>query len=327
MSGNVTFPPETQIPYSARKEQLLTVMFLGVRRALTDQYRNPDGTPLASYHETLGDREALRSKVLDYELSQGWLTDDRAIAQVITHPAVQNGATVSATNGTPPNAPQAPVQVQQPQIGFAQPQPVASPVQAIAAAQQQMAAPPQQAAPPVAPPTTGFKRPAPKLATAVAPPPPPAPVAVPQPPPGAQVLSAPIPVQPAQPPPAPMALAAPIPMAPIPAPAAAPAPQVSVATVDLAPVIVRVDEVGKGLTAIADELEKQKTDFKTVVGNLSGQTNETNKVLAELKKNQDIMMTAVHWMFLSSPACTAELRAKIGNIIEFKTELSKYLPQ
>ena len=311
------FPPEAPIGYSARKEQLLTCKFLAIRKAVTEgaKYKNADGTALLSYHETLNDRDMVRTKVLDYELAQGWITDDRTDAQVITHPAVQTGAPVP-TNGTPPGpVMQAPVPLQQ-----FQPQPVASPAQAIAAAQQVTIPPPQEA--PVAPPTTGLKRPAPKgLQSAVAPPPlamaapvaPIAPVPIqagpmapPAPPPGATVLTAPV-----------------APSQPMVQQAAIPA--------DLG---AKVDSIGKGLSMVSEELDKQGKDFKTLVGNLSGQTAETNKVLAamaaqltELKKSVEILTTAVHHIYLSTGSLGQSAGQEGTTLPGFKAYISKYLPQ
>lgn len=324
--SEVTFPPANVVPYSARREQLLACRFIKVRQAATDIYKNPDKTSLMDYNSTLHNRDGVYSKVLDFELAQGWLTDDRSNAQVITHPAVQNGDAVSAngSNGSSNGAMQAPVPIQQ-----FQPQPIASPAQAVAVAQVVAIPPPQDAAP--AAPTSGFKRPAPKiLNTAVAPPPlamaapvpqaaPVAPVVMeaPKPPPGAVVLQAPV-----------------APVAPVVAPATAPVAQTVATQVDLGPVITRIDQIGKGLGMVSEELDKQKSDFKTFVGNLSGQTSETNKALAaiagqlsELKKTQDLLMTAVHHIYLS----TGQLGQAAGQegtaLPGFKTFLSKYLPQ
>jgi hypothetical protein len=308
------FPPESPIPYSVRKEQLLTCKFLSIRKAVTEQYKNPDGTALMSYHETLSDRDMVRNKVLEYELAQGWITDDRSNAQVIAHPASpQIGATVP-TNGTHPGpAVQAPISMQQ-----FQPQPVASPAQAIAAAQTPIP-PPQE--PPAAPPTTGLKRPAPKgLQSAVAPPPLAAPMS--QAAPAVPVQPAQVPVAPPAPPPGAVVLSAPV--------APQPAQQAAIPN-DL---VSKIDSIGKGLSMVSEELDRQGKDFKTMVGNLSTQTSETNKSLmslatqfVDLKKSVEILTAAVHHIYLSTGTLGQSAGQEGTTLPGFKTYISKYLPQ
>lgn len=318
------FPPESKIGYSARKEQLLTCKFLAIRKAVTEQYKNADETALLSYHETLNDRDMVRNKVLEYELAKDYIFDDRTNAQVITHPAAQIGVPVS-NNGTPPGpVMQAPVPIQQ-----FQPQPIASPAQAIAAAQQ-VTIPPQQEAP-VAPPTSGLKRPAPKgLQSAVAPPP----LAIPTQP----VQMAPVPVQagpvaiPAPPPGATVLMAPVAPVAPV--PQATTQGQVTAVQADVGSLVSKVDSIGKGLSMVSEELDKQGKDFKTLVGNLSGQSSETNKALSamatqlmELKKSVEILTAAVHHIYLSTGNLGQAAGQEGTTLPGFKTFISKYLPQ
>jgi hypothetical protein len=117
-------------------------------------------------------------------------------------------------------------------------------------------------------------------------------------------------------------------------PATAPVAQTVATQVDLGPVVTRIDQIGKGLAMVSEELDKQKSDFKTFVGNLSGQTSETNKALAaiaeqlgELKKNQNFILAAVHHIYLSTGQLGQAAGQEGQNLVGFKTFLSKYLPQ
>lgn len=190
------FPPPPGTSFSARAAELETAGWLAVRKAAIDIYKKPDKTPFMQYHDTLGDRSVIKAKILEYELAQGWLQDDRGATVVPINPTIPPPAMVAMPIEIP--TPVAPVQML--------PTPVSAPIakadQAIQVAQE-----PLPNEPPPMQMVTTKKRATSKLvvgAQAMAPPPPPGMAFVPQPPPGATVLVAP----PAPPVPLPVAVTA-----------------------------------------------------------------------------------------------------------------------
>lgn len=275
-----------------RRQQLEEARFLEVRHLAYLHYKKPDGTPLVGYEQTLDNREAVKSAVLGHEITAGWLIPDGTEGQIQVpaqpQPQPQLAAPQGAPqmqpfqpppNGTPVPMQQAPAAMPQPPM-FAQPPPqMQAPVPQMAPQQYaqpapQMMAPPvaspqqaasvapqQQEAPSTAP--TGRKRRG--QGTAVAPPPaaPPA-------------QTAPVQVQQFPPPqqgqipfgqPAPMGSPPPMFGAPAAFPGfnpgpqqAAPVPQQqTAATVDLTPVIGRIDALAKIIEAQNVELKILKT--------------------------------------------------------------------
>ncbi len=332
LSG-MSFPPLPGTKYSDRKNFFQTCTFLKIRKASTENpnYVNPDGTSLLTYSETLSiDRDIARAKMLDHELAKGWLVDDRGAVPVQQgiQPAVPtNGAPMTAGFVQPP-APQPVAQVQAPQFV---PQQVATAAQAVAVAQQVVPSAPPQMAAPTEMPMTKARRAAPKFGSAVAPPPPgPAPVGngapvafqVPAPPPGAAVMQQPVFQQPVAFQPAPVA---PAPVQVVQQPVQA-APNTALGPLlDLGPVVARVDELGRGLSVISKDLDTQKNDFKTMVGNLSAQINETNKALASLQKTAEYLMVAAHHMYITNKPTADASAGKAADIRQFKEFLTTYL--
>lgn len=314
------FPPATKMPYSARMLELTTCMFFAVRKAASETYKHPDGTTLLTYADTLLDRENVRKRVLEFELANGWLIDDRStMAAQTAQPAAQQ---------VPPQQAPAPVA---PSIGFmpVQPPQAVQPMQPVQMMVPTMPieAPVQQ--PPPAPvdenggmvmPTSKIRRsgalggspaipPAPPMATVLqAPPAPPMAVPVPQ-------------VQlPIQVPPSGLAMAPPAPA--IPQIPTVNVPQVA-GGVDLSGVLAKLDEISKSTNG----------DFKQLVTNLSAQANETNKLLREinegvksLRELQSVSFVALHHLYLVSPM-GAQTGESGKNLATFKDYLSQYVPR
>lgn len=296
--GDPKFPPESKISYSQRKEQLSTCKFLSIRKGACDVYKKADQSPFLQYHETLGSREEVRQKVLEFELSQGWLEDDRGSAQVIQHPATAPQEVVAA----PIEAPAAPI---------------TTPV--VEVEKEQMNTPPMQDAPTAPPSTTGFKRPAPKsLTSAVAPPPP------------AAVLPQ-APIAPAVPTFVPQTAPQGMVQAPVVAPimaapvVSAPPAVTSGVSFDAAPLIAKIDSIGGGLSTVSADVEGLKNDFKTFVGNMSAQVNETNKLLQQNAATLNGLLVAIHHLYINNPGL-AKAAAEATDIIKFRTYLNQYLP-
>jgi hypothetical protein len=175
-----------------RRQQLEECRFLEVRHLAYLHYKKDDQTPLMGYEETLDSHERVRSTVLAYEFSKGWLIPDGTEGQIqqapaqpqpqqqqpVQQPVVQPQPQAAAPQGVPqmnmpfqppPNGAPVPMQAPAPQA-FAPP-----PAQAaFAPPPQQMAPPPpQQFAPPMAaPPQQPYAQP-PQMAA-------PPPVASPQ---------------------------------------------------------------------------------------------------------------------------------------------------
>lgn len=335
--SEVSFPPTTVVPASARIQELLTCMFVGLRKAATEKYKTQDGLPLLQYHQTLSDRDMVRNTILEYEITHGMVLDDRP----------QNGA-AAMSNGNGASVPPG-TQLQQSVMTLqTNPQPQMGPVSASPAQAAQVAlqhpvpATPGPQEMPTGLPTGKVRRAAPKLSSGVAPPPVPVTTysSPPPPPDGAMVLKPvePAPVMQA----APVALAAPIslsvPQGVVPVSLTAPAapnfgpppvqqqqaaPQQSA---DLDKLLSKMEELIKSFQSAKQVQDSEKNDFKTVISNLSGQMNETNKKLGELKSEQDLIMVALHWLFLCSPAAKSA-EGKANDIISFKKYVAQYLPQ
>ncbi len=315
------FPPSTQVPLSIRVQEIEGTRFLAVRKAASELYLNPDNTPLMSYGDTLLDRQKVKDAVLAYELSKGWVLDDRggqvtAAPQPIAAPVAQ--------------IPSAPVIGFQPQM----PQPPAGAVAMPTMMQMTTALPPapQTMAPaPQAPPEAAPMempvgkarrgRPA-ALGSAVAPPPP-APTQTLEAP-----MSPPVPVAPPQ-----MQMAPPVPG--IQAPPAVPLPPMPPqATQGNAGPSMDLSGLSKSLSEFAQSLSEFKTssatDFKQLVGNLSAQINETNKALTNIQETQKrhtealaTSFVALHHLYLNA----VQSPNKPTALPEFEALLKQYLPR
>lgn len=340
MSENVKLPPDPLgQPYSQREQAMKNCLFFPLRKAATEGvkitqpdgtvvtgYVHPDGKPFCDYNDTINDRSVVRTRLLDYELAQGWIVDDRGTqAAQMTVDAVPQP--VAAPIAPPPLqvVPQVQVAPQDPSIP--QPQP-----------------PPMESNAPL-----GKKRPGPRLTAAVAPP-----VAAPVAPPTAQVIKAPEPapvmmaapapvMAPTVPPaqvmsfaPAPMPMQAPLP-APAPLPVAAPVQQVAAQDIAISgsQLTKKLDAIGMGLQEVSKDLDFHKKDFSQFVGNLSEQINSQNKstasleaTLKETQRTLELMMGAIHHLYLHNPAVgAAAVEAKATTAPAFKEYLAKFVPR
>lgn len=348
MSENVKLPPETLgQTYSEREQAFKNCTFFTLRKVATEGlkhdtgqmlYVSADGKPFCDYNDTIRDRNLVRQRILEYELAQGWIVDDRG-AQV---------------------APVQPVAVQSVQPAVpAQETMTSVPVPIIAAASMTInAAPaPQQPQPQPQPPPSdagapmGKKRPGPRLPSAVAPP---TAAVTPTPPPGAMVVQA-APVQAT----AQMAPTVVVPVTEQPQvqqftqPAAAPAPIMSF-TVRAAPVQApepqaqttqppaasdkKLDAIGSGLEIISRDVEAHRKDFSQFVSNMSDQVNSSNKAikahdeaLKDIQKTLEMLMAAVHHMYVMNPTMQAKMAemkmVAPTNTIEFREYLVKFTVQ
>lgn len=340
MSESLKLPPDPMgQSYTQREQAMKNCIFFPLRKAATEGvkitqpdgtvvtgYVHPDGKPFCDYNDTINDRSVVRTRLLDYELAQGWIVDDRTtqVAAQMTVEAVPQP--VAAPVAPPPQvvtqvqaAPQAP--------SIPQPQP-----------------PPMESNAPL-----GKKRPGPRLTAAVAPP-----VAAPVAPPTAQVIKAPEPAPAMMVAPAPLPATVPtfqaqvvmfpaaVEAAPLPAPALAPLPVAApsqVAAQDIAisgsQLTKKLDAIGMGLQDVSKDLEFHKKDFSQFVGNLSEQINSQNKSLtsleATLKETQrtvELMMGAIHHLYLYNPAVgAAAVEAKATTAPAFKEYLAKFVPR
>jgi len=340
MSEAITLPPNPiGQPYSQREQAMKNCLFFPLRKAATEGlkitqpdgsvvmgYVYPDGKPFCDYNDSINDRNLVRQRLLEYELAQGWLVDDRgAVAVPVAAAPVEQPQSVVVLIQPPQAAPQPPPEVPANQ-SVPQPQP-----------------PPMENSP------IGKKRPGPRLTAAVAPPVVATPVAAPAAPPGAQTITvAPAPLPAAAPvyqaqvmmfPAA--AEAAPLPApapAPLPAPLPAAAP-VQVAAQDIAvsgnQLTKKLDAIGMGLQDVSKDLEFHKKDFSQFVGNLSEQINSQNKsltsletTLKETQRTLELMMGAIHHLYLHNPAVgAAAVEAKATTAPAFKEYLAKFVPR
>lgn len=267
MDLNYKMAPTPGITASARKHELDNAKsFAEIRIMATMIYKNPDGSPLMAYKDTLDNREGLKACVINHEIALGLVVPDQPGELIPVHnpnpPNNQpphNGVPMSTSNVAypppPPPGSQAPAAYTPPQA-YAPPsqpmQPAPSPYPP--PGQQMQSAPPMQAAPPppqdtgAPPPVAGRKRRAagPVPGAVVSTP------TAPQPPPGPQPAhSYSPPSNPAQPGPAafvPQSFPAPAPAPQAFQPQQAPQAQTSApAPVDFGPVLARIDEIGKGV--------------------------------------------------------------------------------
>lgn len=268
---------------SQRRSQIDETRFVDIRHLVYMSYKKPDQTPLMQYEDTLDNRDVVKAAALNYELNAGWIIRDGTEGQgpvaVQPQPAVQGVPQMSNApfnpppNGAPQFQPPPQQQFQPPppqgQQQFAPPpqqqfQPPQQMMQAPPVASPQQAAQPQQQEQPAAPPS-GRKR----KGAAVAPPPPP-----PPPQPGQPQQFAPPPGQVPQ-----QQFQAPPQQGQIPvhqfqpqAQGFQPPPQQSfvpqaqqgqasppATSVDLTPVLQRLDAIGKICEAQAKELVETKT--------------------------------------------------------------------
>jgi len=351
MSENVKLPPEViGQKYSEREQAFKNCTFFTLRKVATEGlkidtgqtiYLNGDGKPFCDYNDTIRDRNLVRQRILDYELAQGWLVDDRgaqeAVAQIVQ------------------SVPQPVVQPIPEQVQMINPTPIiaAAHMTVTAAPSTSTISPaptnPQPQPPPPAGDVSaplGKKRPGPRLPSAVAPPttavqaPVPPPGAIPvQLPPAPVMAFTPATTQPAatQPAPAPVqvmsfsppAIAVPIQQAP--APAAQPVAANSEAFGS------RLDVLGKGLEIISKDVEAHRKDFGQFVSNMSDQVNSQNKsqksteeTIKDIQRSLDLLMSAIHHIYLSTPGLqqtAAESKSVIKTAPEFREYLSKFTPQ
>ena len=71
-------PDGTPKSVSERLNELNVSRFIAVRNLATMHYKNPDGTSLMEYKDTLQDRDAVRKRVIEFEILNGWVTPDQA---------------------------------------------------------------------------------------------------------------------------------------------------------------------------------------------------------------------------------------------------------
>lgn len=344
MSELPKFPPDPRpIPFSERRQIFKTCSFYPLRKIATEGLKREDGVviyvladnrPLSTYQESIADRELIRNKILEYELAQGFLIDDRT---------------------TPVDA--QPVQIVQPQQQvmpmpmpimptIQTPQTQVQPVQAPAPVQQAV---PQMVPQPQPPPTSsteviGKKRPGPRgisapLASAVAPPPPP---------PGAVSIQVNVPNMNTTTTTMPMTQPAPVivpptpaqevaqpqsfqPMAFIPPPIPVqPQPTPMVTQVDPS-LSQKIDIIGKGLSEISSVVEKHSNNFTQFAQNLTEEVKsearsriEIEKSLKEIQRMMDLMMSAIHHMYLST-AGLQQQAATSGVKIQTSSEFVEYM--
>jgi len=68
--------PRPGTSLSQRKLELNETRFVAVRNLAHIHYKKPDGTQLMNYSETLGDREVVKQKILEYELAYNLIVND-----------------------------------------------------------------------------------------------------------------------------------------------------------------------------------------------------------------------------------------------------------
>jgi len=343
---NYELAPKPGMTASQRKAELDGARFVAVRNLAYMIYKKPDGSALMTYQETLDNREMVKTAILNYEISLGYLQNDLGAVAVPQSQSPQQMPPQMVPQNGAVMAQQPPMQFQQPQMQapqapmspaqFAQmpmaPQPMApqyaAPPQMVPQMQQQQFAPQPQmmqaAAPPMeAAPVTGKKR---KSAAGNAVAPPPASMVAP---PGYQPQQAAVPVmQFQQPPAAPqqpfqpqMAFQAP--------PQAAPqqmmqqmpqqAPQGG-STSDLGPVLQKLDMLGKGIEVSA----KNGDDALKAVAKLQADVDS-------LKLTSLQLLTCLHHMYLSIQGAngqqllSAATEGKAGDLDGFRTYLQKFI--
>lgn len=347
MSEGIKLPPETTGQrYSEREQAFKNCTFFTLRKVATEGlkidtgqtiYVNADGKPFCDYNDTIRDRNLVRQRILDYELAQGWIVDDRgaqqAVAQIV-QPVPQPAVPVQETMSTVPTVPIAAAMMTINSTPAPTPQPQPQPPPASDAG---------------AP--TGKKRPGPRLPSAVAPPT--TAVAQPQPPPGAMTVHAPVvtpaPVQATatmtptlivpeqtqvQPFTPPTAMPAPVSVRPFTVPAAPVAQAPVAAPAAPAGSDKKLDAIGSGLEIISRDVESHRKDFSQFVSNMSEQVNTNNKsikahdeALKEIQRSLDIVLTAIHHIYLTIPGLQAgavEAKANIGTAPEFREYIAKF---
>lgn len=300
--------PTPGTPLSQRRDYLYNqaTRFIEIRNLAYLDYKNPDGTPLMTYEETLTDRDVVREKILNYELANGLIVNDGAAGQAAPtnfpamNPEVQH---MSFTPAPAPFAPPAAAPAPAPTFAPA-PTPTFAPAPVAAAPSAPQATGPQPEL--QAPPTSGRgRRKAPGAGGAAVAPPPAAPPAGPAPtveaqptfaPPPAPGFAAPAPTFAAPPAPTFSAPVAPVPVAP--------------ASVDFTPVFQRVDALGAGFESLSKQLEEVKA---------------TN---AALTKQNEALLGAIFALAQTNQATSAWMaQSNGGNAMDFSTfkKFSAYL--
>lgn len=327
---------------SQRRSQLDETRFVDVRHLAYLNYKKPDETPLMEYHDTLDNRDLVKAAVLNHEVTLGWVLRDgtegqspqAAQPQTLAQPGVQmsNIPFSPPPNGAPQQQMmQAPQQQQfapppgggvpfgapPPQQQFAPPQqqqmqmpmPPAQPQMQMQAPQQQ--APAQQSGPapqdPPAAPPTGRRR----KGAAVAPPPG---APVPQ-----QQMQAPAQQQAPQ-----MQFAPPQGQQ---APQGAPAPQFAAA-----PTLPQFTPPGNGLPSQGAPAPQApaSVDLTPLIGRidaLAGLVTNLTKETTEQKMLLLKSMAVLHHMYLVNPAFQPQAGAQPlpRTLPEFSTFLAQFV--
>lgn len=278
--------PKPGTTFSARKKELDEVRFVAVRKLATMIYKNPDGTPLVAYLDSLKERDLVKNAVLNFELSQGMIHNDGT--QPVPSPTTGPVMTIQAPPAFTP------------------------PVMNMAAPQQQMIQPSLPAMPPQPPPAMEAPQAeaaAPRksrraIAGASVAPPPESPPMNPQAPQVNTQMSVPF-QPPTFQPPAFQPPAFQVPGQAVPPPVAAqPANTVLVDTNALASLMASVDKLGQGV--------------QTATYN----ADQSLKATAELRRNQQIMITAlwqIHATVIPNPNGPK-------NVADFATMMASFLP-
>lgn len=268
-----------------RRAELDGSRFVAVRNLATVWYKKSDGTPLMEYRDTLSDREVVKQKILEFEMENGFIRKDSQSSATPTGP--QPAVLFTAE---PEEAPQNGTTMNMP-ASFAPPSP--------------MAAPPTPAAAPAEGLTQGRgrRRAAGALGSAVAPPPglTAAPAASPMVAPMPAPMAAPVPMAPPAPmmsAPAPMAFSGPAafsipPAVPVPAPSG---------NVDLAPVMDKINQIGKGLEVAANNADAAV------------------KAVGDLKKDMQFVLAAIHHLYKVQVDPNAP-----NTLPDFLKHMSKYI--
>jgi hypothetical protein len=327
---NYEMAPKPGQTVSQRLTELGAAKFVSVRNLAYMLYKKPDGQPLLSYSETLDNREIVKTAIIQYELAQGLLVDDRGSVAALPQP--QPVQPVAQMQGAPQMAQQPPVPITQfPPPATAQQAAQMAPPQY----QQQMMPPPQYQQPPpqmapqpqMAPPQMAPPAAAPQVAAAagepapvsrrrrgagaaVAPPP-----AAPPPPVQQPVYGAPQPVPQA---------AAPQ-FAPPPPPPSAPAPQA--APVYQQPQMPQPPQPGLDLNVLAQKLDMIGKGIE-IAANNSDQTMKMMVALAaELTETRLVTMQALTCLHHLYGANFAQSLQGVDTLDKFRTFLMKFIGQ
>lgn len=296
---NYELAPTPGTPASVRKGQLDAARYVAVRNLAHMIYKKPDGSALMTFGETLDERDKVKATIIGHEISLGLLVNDLqpGVVPAAQPQAVPMAAPVPVAAPAPQAVPQQMSLAGAPPNGSSQfvPQMAVPPAATPQAAAAAGAAPQEQSAPPAVP--ARKRRTAAGVGAAVAPPPAspagvPAPQAAPpafSPPP--QASFAPPAAAPQMTPQAaftPAAFTPPVGPAPVPQPVAAPSASVSV---DLSPILAKLDQLGAGLAEIAKDGEQLKAEnaaLKKILTNVFGALHHIYMVDPVLKQSPEV---------------------------------------